>query len=131
VESVKQLLEAEGTSVEELEINEPLNYDGGDAYDDLTIEKVRDGVISVEQHYMKRMDRMSVPEVRFDVSDPEDWEIVSYTDHGSYEETEYGKMQIHRTEEEVGEAEREFVELWDKNLQSQFPAEQVAGGENP
>jgi len=131
LEAVQEILQEEGTSVEEMEVNESYSYDGGEAFYDLAIEKVRDDVISVEQHYTQRMDRMSAPEVRFDISDPEDWEIVEYTDHSSYEQTEYGKMQIHRTEEEIGEAEREFVEQWDDNLQNQFPAEEITGGEEP
>jgi len=128
VEAVREILEAEGTSVEEMDINESYSYDGGEAFYDLVIEKTREHELSVEQYRMQRMDRMSVPEVRFDISNPDDWAIVSYTDHDSYEQTEYGKMQIHRTEEEIGEAEREFVEHWDDNLQNQFPAEEVTEG---
>jgi hypothetical protein len=129
MESVREILQAEGTSVEELEVNESYTYES-DVFDNLAIEKVRDDIISVEQFYIQRMDRMSSPEVRFDVSDPENWEIVEYTDHSSYEETDYGKMQIHRTEDEIGQAEREFVETWDENLQNQYPAEEAVGGEN-
>jgi hypothetical protein len=71
LEAVQQILQAEGTSVEEMEINESYSYDGGEAFNDLSIEKVYDNVLSVEQHYTQRMDRMSDPEIRFDISDPD------------------------------------------------------------
>ena len=57
MKAIKQILAAEGTSVEKLEVNEPYSYDGGTAYNDLVIEKVRENVLSVEQYYKKRMDK--------------------------------------------------------------------------
>jgi hypothetical protein len=124
VESVQEILEAEGTSVEELEINEALNYDGGDAFYDLTIEKVRDDVVSVEQHYTQRMDRMSAPEIRFDVSDPDNWVPVEYQNHDTY-------PQVYEADEDGVEGLDELIETWDKNLQNQFPAIEVTErGEN-
>jgi hypothetical protein len=132
VESVKEILEREGVhGSEDLDIHDSFHYDGGDAYDDLAIEKVYEDTLSVEQYFTQRMDRMSAPEVRFDISDYDDWEIVEYTDHSSWEMTEYGRMQIHRTKDEIGEAEREFVERWDEALKRQFPADEVVDrGEN-
>jgi len=121
MEAVKQILKAEGTSVEEMEVNEPYSYDGGTAYNDLVIEKVRENVLSVEQYYKKRMDRMSDPEVRFDVSDPENWKPIEYS-------------QAHppvRTRDEDGIDISDFLRTWDKILKIQFPAEKVVeGGEN-
>lgn len=132
MEAVKEILEREGvTSSEDLDIHDSFNYDGGEAYDDLAVEKVYEDTLSVEQFYMQRMDRMSAPEVRFDISDYDDWEIVEYTDHSSWEMTEHGRMQIYRTKDEIGEAEREFVEQWDEALKRQFPADEVTDrGEN-
>jgi len=123
MESVKELLEAEGTSAQEMEIHDSFNYDGGDAFYDLTIEKVYDDVVSVEQHYTQRMDRMSAPEIRFDVSDPENWIPVAYQNHDVI-------PQVYE-EDETGLEMQDFIETWDKNLGSQFPAEEVteAGGE--
>ena len=121
MESIRDLLEAEGTSVEELEVNDPLNYDGGEAYYDLTIEKVRDNVVSVEQHYTQMMDRMSAPEIRFDVSDPENWVPVEYQNHDTY-------PQVCEADKDGVDGLDELIETWDKNLQSQFPADEVAGG---
>lgn len=118
MKAIKEILKAEGTSVEEMEVNEPYSYDGGDAYNDLVIEKVRENVLSVEQYYTKRMDRMSDPEVRFDVSDPENWKPIEY-------------VQAHppvQTRDKSGLDISGFLKTWDKNLQSQFPAEKVAGG---
>ena len=114
MEAVREILEAEGTSVEEMEINESYSYDGGEAFNDLAIEKVYDDVLSVEQHYTQRMDRMSDPEVRFDVSDPEDWTPIEYRQDPG----------IYRRDEDGLEMD-DFLRTWDKNLQNQFPAEEV------
>jgi len=120
MDAVQELLKAEGTSVEEMEVNENYSYDGGEAFNDLTIEKVYDDVLSVEQHYTQRMDRMSDPEVRFDVSDPDNWKPIEYTQHPA----------IYQRDESGLEMD-DFLETWDKNLQSQFPAEEVTeGGES-
>lgn len=118
MEAVKAILAAEGTSVEEMDINEHYSYES-DVFNDLSIEKVYDNVVSVEQHYTQRMDRMSDPEVRFDVSDSEDWTPIEYRqDPGIYQRDEEGlEMDA-------------FLQTWDKNLKSQFPAEKVTGGEN-
>ena len=114
MEAVRAILEAEGTSVEEMDVNENYSYDGGPAIEDLTIEKVYDDVLSVEQHYTQRMDRMSDPEIRFDVSDPDNWVPIEYTQHPA----------IYKRDEEGLEMD-DFLERWDKNLQNQFPAEEV------
>ncbi|EMA11588.1 hypothetical protein SAMN05443574_103328 [Haloarcula vallismortis] len=119
LEAVQQILEEEGTSIEEMEVNESYSYDGGEAFNDLSIEKVYDNVLSVEQHYTQRMDRMSDPEVRFDVSDPDNWMPIEYRqDPGLY-----------RRDEEDGLEMDDFLKTWDKNLQNQFPAEEVTGGD--
>ena len=118
MKAVKEILAAEGTSVEEMEVNEPYSYDGGDAYNDLVIEKVRENVLSVEQFYKKRIERLSDPEVRFDVSDPENWKPIEYT-------------QSHppvQTRDVTGLDLSDFIQTWDKNLQSQFPADKVVQG---
>lgn len=119
LQAVQDILEAEGTSVEEMDINEHYSYSGGEAINDLSIEKVYDNVVSVEQHYTQRMDRMSDPEVRFDVSDPENWKPIEYTQHPAI---------YNRNEDGLEMAD--FLKTWDKNLQSQFPAEEVTGGES-
>lgn len=118
MKAVKEILAAEGTSVEEMEVNEFYSYDGGDAYNDLVIEKVRENVLSVEQFYKKRMDRLSDPEVRFDISDPENWKPIEY-------------KQAHppvQTRDVTGLDLSDFIQTWDKNLQSQFPADKVVQG---
>jgi hypothetical protein len=131
VKAVKEILAAEGTSVEEMDLNESYSYDGGDAYYDLTIEKVYEDVLSVEQHYTQMMDRMSAPEIRFDVSDPDDWTPIEYTNHDSYEVDDKGrKTQVYRRDETGLEGVDELIETLDKNLKQQFPAEEVAGGDD-
>lgn len=117
MDSIKEILEAEGTSVDEMEIHDSFSYDGGEHFYDLTIEKVYDDILSVEQYYTQRMDRMSAPEVRFDVSDPDNWIPVAYQNHDVI-------PQVY-DEDETGLEMDEFLQTWDKNLKSQFPAEKV------
>jgi len=119
VEAVKEILEREGvTSSEDLEINDPFTYDGGELHYDLAIEKVYEDTLSVEQFYKKRMDRMSAPEVRFDISDYDNWVPIEYTNHDTV-------PQIYDRDESGLDDLDEFLETWNKNLKSQFPAEEV------
>lgn len=124
MEAVKEILEREGvTSSEDLEINDPFTYDGGEAYDDLAIEKVYEDTLSVEQHYTQRMDRMSAPEVRFDISDYDNWVPIDYTNHDTV-------PQIYERDEDGLDLDG-FLETWNKNLKEQFPADEVTSrGEN-
>ena len=125
MEAVKAILEEEGvTSSEDLDIHDSFHYDGGDAYDDLAIEKVYDDVLSVEQHYTQRMDRMSAPEVRFDISDYDNWVPIEYTNHDTV-------PQAYERDEDGLDDLDEFLRVWDKNLKEQFPADEVVDrGEN-
>lgn len=117
MKAIRDILKAEGTSVEEMDVNECYTYES-DIYHDLTIEKVYENVISVEQHYTQRMDRMSDPEIRFDVSDPDDWTPIEFRqDPAVYDR------------DEDGIDTQGFLSTWNKNLQNQFPAEEVAGGD--
>lgn len=119
MEAVKEILEREGvTSSEDLEINDPFTYDGGELHYDLAIEKVYEDTLSVEQFYKKRMDRMSAPEVRFDISDYDNWVPIEYTNHDTV-------PQIYDRDESGLDDLDEFLETWNKNLKSQFPAEEV------
>lgn len=123
MEAVKEILREEGIeSAEDMELNESYSYNGGDAYHDLTVEKVYDNILSVEQHYTQRMDRMSAPEIRFDISDYDNWVPIEYQNHETipqqYEHDENGINGLD-----------ELIETWDKNLKTQFPAEEVAGGD--
>jgi len=123
VEAVKEILREEGIeSAEDMEVNESYSYDGGDAYHDLTIEKVYDNILNVEQHYTQRMDRMSAPEIRFDISDYDNWVPVEYQNHDTI-------PQQYEYDENGLEGLDKLIQTWDKNLKSQFPAEEVAGGE--
>lgn len=124
MEAVKQLLRQEGVeSADDLEIHDSFSYDGGDLYHDLTIELVYDNILSVEQHYTQRMDRMSAPEIRFDISDYDDWVPVEYQNHDTV-------PQIYERDQDGIDGLDELIETWNKNLRTQFPAEEVAGGEN-
>lgn len=125
MEAVKAILEEEGvTSSEDLDINDPFTYDGGELHYDLAIEKVYEDTLSVEQHYTQRMDRMSAPEVRFDISDYDNWVPIEYTNHDTV-------PQAYERDEDGLDDLDEFLRVWDKNLKSQFPAEEVTDrGEN-
>ena len=124
MEAVKEILEEEGvTSSENLDIHDSFNYDGGEHHYDLAIEKVYDDVLSVEQYYMQRMDRMSAPEVRFDISDYDNWVPIEYTNNDTV-------PQIYERDED-GLNLSGFLETWNKNLKEQFPADEVVDrGEN-
>lgn len=121
MESVKELLRSEGVeSVEEMEIHESYHFDGGDLHYDLTIEKVYDDILSVEQHYTQRMDRMSAPEIRFDISDPDHWIPVEYQNHDTI-------PQVYEADETGLDGLDELIQTWDENLKHQFPTEDVEG----
>ena len=124
MEAVKEILREEGVeSAEDMEVNESYSYDGGDAYHDLTIEKVYDNILSIEQHYTQRMDRMSAPEIRFDISDYDNWVPVEYQNHDTV-------PQVYEHDENGVDGLDELIRTWDKNLKSQFPAEEVTGGDS-
>jgi glutaredoxin-related protein len=124
VEAVKEILREEGIeSAEDMEVNESYSYDGGDAYYDLTIEKVYDNILSIEQHYTQRMDRMSAPEIRFDISDYNNWMPVEYQNHDTV-------PQVYEHDENGVDGLDELIRTWDKNVKSQFPAEEVTGGDS-
>lgn len=118
---MKAILRAEGVeSIEGMEIHDSFSYDGGDLHYDLTIEKVYDNVLSVEQHYTQRMDRMSAPEIRFDVSDYDNWVPVEYQNHDTF-------PQVYEADETGLDGLDELIETWDENLKHQFPADEVTG----
>jgi hypothetical protein len=119
VKAVKAILVAEGTTAQEMEVGENYEYKS-EVYHNLVIEKTRENRLSVEQYYKKRMDRMSAPEVRFNISD-EDWVAVEYTNHDTY-------PQMYEADENGVEGITQLLRTWDKNLQSQFPAEKVVQG---
>jgi glutaredoxin-related protein len=124
VEAVKELLRQEGIeSAEDMEIHDSFSYDGGELYHDLTIELVYDNILSVEQHYTQRMDRMSAPEIRFEISDYENWMPVEYQNHDTV-------PQVYEADETGIDGLDELIETWDNNLKQQFPAEEVAGGDS-
>ena len=120
MEAVREILSAEGTSVEEMDVNDAYDYDS-EVYENLVIEKISEDVLSVEQYYKKRMSRYSDPEVRFDVSDPENWVPIEYNQ----------KHPPIKSRDEDGLEIGDFLSTWNTNLMNQFPAEEVTnGGEN-
>lgn len=120
MEAVKEILSAEGVTPEEMDVNENLEYES-DLYHDLVIEKIGEDRLSVGQYYTQRMDRMHAPEVVFDVSDYSDWTPVEYTNHDTV-------PQVYDADEDGVEGLDGLLETWDKNLKSQFPAEEVVEG---
>ncbi|MCU4753492.1 hypothetical protein OB919_16120 [Halobacteria archaeon AArc-curdl1] len=121
-ETVEQLLEAKGdTDPYEMEIGENYEFDGGEHHYNLVIEKVYDDILSVEQYYTKRMDRMSAPEVRFDISGDE-WTPVEYQNHDTI-------PQVYEADKNGVNGLDGLLETWESNLQSQFS--QYIGGDSP
>lgn len=104
----------------DLEINDRYEVDPGDdsGYMPLTMEKVRDDVLAVDQHYIQRMDYMQDPGVRFRVLDYD-----TGMEKGGWLPIEYrqdGFPQVHQRDEQgLGEDVRSFIKQWDENLRSQ------------
>lgn len=122
-ETVNQLLESKGvSSPDELDINQRLEYDGGQHHHDLSIERVGENRISVCQHYTKRMDLMRAPEVVFDYTDDE-WTPVEYTNHDTV-------PQVYDANKEGLSGLDQLLETWEKNLQNQF-SQYIDGGDSP
>lgn len=120
--SIREILDAEGTSVEDMDVGESYSYDGGDAINDLAIEKIAEDRLSVAQYYTQRGDLMRDPEVVFDVSDPDSWTPVEYRQDGF--------PNVHQRDEAGVDINDEFLETWDDNLGYQFPTEEIAGGDS-
>jgi hypothetical protein len=112
VETVKQLLAAEGTSIDQMEVNQYFEYDGGEHIHDLVIEKIGENRMSVGQYYTQRMDQMHAPEVVFDTSNSK-WTPVEYTNHDT-------TPQIYEADENGVDGLDSLLETWNSNLQSQF-----------
>jgi hypothetical protein len=93
-------------SVTEMNVNE--NYTiTVDGFEDLTIEKIGDGRLSVGHYYTQRGDLMSDPEVVFLVDDGE-WWPVRYTQH----------PMVHQHDESGIDLDG-FLSTWDQNLRNQ------------
>lgn len=109
MDTVKEIIRIAGyDDVESLPINELIEVDGG-AFMDLSIEKVRDGELSVGHYYTQNYDLMSDPEVRFDVSG-EEWTPVTFTQHGV--------PQVHERDED-GLDMKSFLSGWNSRLREQ------------
>jgi len=103
----KEILEQLGVdSVTGMAVNENyiLEVDG---YDDLTIEKIGDGRVSVGHYRTLRGDLMSDPEVVFIVDDGE-WRPVRFTQHPLAHEHDESGLDL-----------SEFLSTWNKNLRNQ------------
>ena len=112
MDTVKQLLAAEGTSVDQMEVNQYFEYEAGEHIHDLVIEKIAENRVSVGQYYTKRMDQMHAPEVVFDTSN-EDWTPVEYTNHDT-------TPQVYEADENGVTGLDQFLNVWESNLESQF-----------
>ena len=93
-------------SVVEMNVNE--NYTiAVDGFEDLTIEKIGDGRLSVGHYYTQRGDLMSDPEVVFLVDEGE-WRPVRFTQHPLVHEHDESGLNL-----------CDFLSMWDKNLRRQ------------
>jgi hypothetical protein len=109
METVKQILEHKGINdTEQMEINQNYTIES-EKYEDLTIEKIDDDLISVAHYYKKRMDLMRDPEIVFRIEESGDWTPIEYQqdDMGIYQR------------DLSGLSLNGFVEQWDQNLENQ------------
>jgi hypothetical protein len=109
METVKQILEHKGINdTERMEINQNYTIES-EKYEDLTIEKIDDDLISVAHYYKKRMDLMRDPEIVFRIEESGDWTPIEYQqdDMGIYQR------------DLSGLSLNGFVEQWDQNLENQ------------
>jgi len=107
MEAISEMLGKLGVpSVAEMNVNE--NYTiTVDGFEDLTIEKIGDGRLSVGHYYTQRGDLMSDPEVVFVVNDSE-WQPVRFTQHPLVHEHDESGLDL-----------SDFLSTWDKNLRRQ------------
>lgn len=113
MDTIKEVLKAFSVpSVAEMEANESYSVTV-EGFEDLTIEKIGDGRLSVGQFYQRRGDLMSDPEVVFVVEDGE-WRPVRYTQHPL----------VHQHDEHGIDLDG-FLSTWDRNLREQGFVEAV------
>ena len=93
-------------SITEMNVNESYTITV-DGFEDLTIEKIGEGRLSVGQYYTQRGDLMSDPQVVFVVDDAE-WRSVRYTQHPLTHEHDESGLDL-----------SDFLSTWDKNLRRQ------------
>jgi len=107
MDAAKEILEQLGVdSVTGMTVNENYTLEV-DGYDDLTIEKIGDGRVSVGHYRTLRGDLMSDPEVVFIVDDGE-WRPVRFTQHPLAHEHDESGLDL-----------SEFLSTWNKNLRNQ------------
>ena len=115
---VRDVLEFEGASTEEMGVHDALRY-SRDGFYDLGIEKVGDEELLVGQYFTQRMDLMRAPEVVFDTSGGNgDWTPVEYTNHESL-------PQVYRRDESGVDGLGELLDTWESNLRGQYPVERL------
>ena len=107
MDAAKEILEQLGVdSVTGMAVNENYTLEV-DGYDDLTIEKIGDGRVSVGHYRTLRGDLMSDPEVVFIVDNGE-WRPVRFTQHPLAHEHDESGLDL-----------SEFLSTWNKNLRNQ------------
>ncbi|MFC6770297.1 DUF6908 domain-containing protein [Halorubrum pallidum] len=117
MDTLKEILSNLGVeSVEEMAINDPYTVEVP-AHQDLTIEKVMPGKVSIGHYYRQRGDLMSDPEVWFDVEGDE-WTPISFSNDPYAHEEDPDGLDL-----------SEFLQVWEKNLRSQGFVEAAAEAE--
>lgn len=110
MDTIKEIIElSEYESVEEMELNDQIEVNGGPGFMDLTIEKVYEDLLSVAQYYTQRGDLMSDPEIVFDVSSGEGWIPVRFIN----------SPHIHDYDGDGLDQHSSFIDQWDENLRKQ------------
>jgi len=130
MDTIKNILSLDGVySMDDMEINDSYKVDPGedDPFMPLTMEKVWDDVLAVDQHFIQRGDYMRDPGARFKIEDydgdvgPHGWNPIEYRQDGFPQVYE-------RDEDGLGVETVDFIRTWDNNLSSQGMYEMARDG---
>jgi len=119
MESVNAILEAEGTSVAEMGIQETYSYEGDQTI--LEIEHLYEGKMDVKEYWIDdSLLKTYRPKMRFTDCVEGEWTPYYYKDdrHDLVKGTKTGNQ-------EIIEDLTELMRQWDQLLQYRFPAEDV------
>lgn len=107
MQTVQEILTQVGyQSVEEMDINDGITLESA-GFDDLSIEKVGENLLSVSQYYVQRGDVMCDPEIVFRIEDGR-WMPIEYIQHPRVHEFDDNGLEMDG-----------FLDRWDANLREQ------------
>lgn len=113
--AVEKILTNNGVTVEDMDVGDAVQVDGGAAFQDLSIELIAENRLSVMHTFTQRGDLMRDPDIVFDLSG-EEWVPV---------EVRQDPVQVHRMDEDGIEC-GDLLQMWAKNLDAQGFADKEA-----